>query len=756
VWREFQSRLGGIENRARPFHPGAMLAAALVIALALACIMIAVVSSAGKADEAALHQQRQALVSALTERRLRAMLEAEDIAASSLAVERLWGEIGPERANQNVSLQLKTLSAAGHVFIIDGSDRFVYAFSGNDSMNPSSFEPALHNLSPAIDEVRGRGEPGATNEPAMVDRRSKLRVPTRAARLQTFLGRPAIVAAAVVTLADAAFSTSRDGAPVVITVSDIDDKFLHQLGARLELPDLHLTNAPEARNDSALEITDDAGQTLARIGWTPRGPGSDLLRGVVPFLSVTFGFLTLLAGVALRQMRRTATAIAAGEDRLRHLALHDPLSGLPNRTYFSERLSNLIESVHRADSLAAVFSIDLDRFKDVNDTLGHLVGDALIRAVAQRLARVLRGDDLVARVGGDEFAVVTSNVSGQAALQALGDRIMDVLRAPYAILGHTLVTGASMGMALIEPHSGEAADIMHCADVALYRAKQEGRNRACIYDAAMDADMRRRKQLEEDLRNAIYDNGLSLAFQPIMNPSGEWMIGVEALCRWQHPFRGEIRPADFIPIAEHGELVVPLGEWVLRRACREAGAWPDLSLAVNISPLQFRRPDFVDMVERILSETGFESSRLELELTESALLGNVEDAEAAMRRLTSLGVRLALDDFGTGYSSLLYVRTFPFHRLKVDRSFVSNIEGAANAAAIVHAIVSLGRGLGMEVTAEGVETAEQHLFLRAAGVHALQGYRFGQPVCAQTITERLARQIRTKPPVSSGLAALAG
>jgi predicted signal transduction protein with EAL and GGDEF domain len=333
---------------------------------------------------------------------------------------------------------------------------------------------------------------------------------------------------------------------------------------------------------------------------------------------------------------------------------------------------------------------------------------------------------------------------------------MDVLRAPYAILGHTLVTGASMGMALIEPHSGEAADIMHCADVALYRAKQEGRNRACIYDAAMDADMRRRKQLEEDLRNAIYDNGLSLAFQPIMNPSGEWMIGVEALCRWQHPFRGEIRPADFIPIAEHGELVVPLGEWVLRRACREAGAWPDLSLAVNISPLQFRRPDFVDMVERILSETGFESSRLELELTESALLGNVEDAEAAMRRLTSLGVRLALDDFGTGYSSLLYVRTFPFHRLKVDRSFVSNIEGAANAAAIVHAIVSLGRGLGMEVTAEGVETAEQHLFLRAAGVHALQGYRFGQPVCAQTITERLARQIRTKPPVSSGLAALAG
>jgi EAL domain-containing protein (putative c-di-GMP-specific phosphodiesterase class I) len=253
----------------------------------------------------------------------------------------------------------------------------------------------------------------------------------------------------------------------------------------------------------------------------------------------------------------------------------------------------------------------------------------------------------------------------------------------------------------------------------------------------MDADLRERKQLENDLRTAIAENGLSIAYQPIMNSNGEKMAGVEALCRWNHPLRGSVPPSEFIPIAEGSELIIPLGEWVLRHACLEATAWNALTLAVNVSPLQFRRQDFVEVVERILAETGFDPRRLELELTESTLLGNVEDAEKAMHRLKAHGVRFALDDFGTGYSSLLYLRSFPFDRIKIDRSFVRAIETAADAASIIHAIVSLGRGLGMKVTAEGVETAEQQLFLRAAGVHSLQGYRFGKPSPAETISDRL-------------------
>jgi diguanylate cyclase (GGDEF)-like protein len=453
---------------------------------------------------------------------------------------------------------------------------------------------------------------------------------------------------------------------------------------------------------------------------------------------IALGGFVLLAGLVLRYMRRTAETIAAGESRLRHLAMHDPLCGLPNRIYFGERLEALIEDVRGGAPPAAVFYIDLDHFKDVNDTLGHPVGDELIRNVTRRLTHTLRDDDLVARLGGDEFAVISPAGADHATLVSVAERIIAALCAPYSINGQTIAIGASIGIAVIHKHVSGAADIMRHADMALYRAKNEGRNRACIYDTAMDESLLKRKLLEANLRTAIENDGLRLAYQPIVNNSGESVLGVEALCRWFDAERGEVPPSEFIPIAENSELIIDLGEWVLRRACLDGKAWPGLLVSVNVSPLQFRRADFVDMVERILAETEFDPTRLELEVTESTLLGNVETAELAMFRLKALGVRLALDDFGTGYSSLLYLRRFPFDKLKIDSSFVRSIEKAADAAAIVHAVVSLGRGLGMKVTAEGVETAEQHLFLRAAGVHSMQGYRFGRPAPAEAITRRLA------------------
>jgi len=272
----------------------------------------------------------------------------------------------------------------------------------------------------------------------------------------------------------------------------------------------------------------------------------------------------------------------------------------------------------------------------------------------------------------------------------------------------------------------------------------------------MDDNVLKRKLMENELRSAIEKGELRVAYQPIVNSSGETVVGVEALCRWNHPERGEIPPSEFVPIAEHSGLIIALGEWVLRQACLDGNAWPDIVISVNVSPLQFRRADFVDVVERILAETGFDATRLELEVTESTLLGNVETAELAMFRLKALGVRLALDDFGTGYSSLLYLRRFPFDKLKIDRSFVHSIEKAADAAAIVHAVVSLGRGLGMKVTAEGVETAEQHLFLRAAGVHMMQGYRFGRPCTAAEVDARLAMPGAFKIGEDRGSFALAG
>jgi len=528
--------------------------------------------------------------------------------------------------------------------------------------------------------------------------------------------------------------------PIVLTVRFVERTLLANIGERLHLDNLRMLdgNAIPAE-DHVFQIVDTGDQQVARFAWTPQRPGAEILSSVIPFIGIALAGFALLAGLVLRYMRHTAATIAAGENRLRYLALHDPLCGLPNRNFFSERLEAIIEKVRKGGPTAAVFYIDLDHFKDVNDTLGHPIGDELIRNVTLRLSHTIRGDDLVARLGGDEFAVISSLASEHGPLHAIAGRIISALSAPYSINGHTIVIGASIGIAVIDQRSGGgSADIMRYADMALYRAKNEGRNRACIYDAVMDADLSKRKLVEQDLREAIDNDALKVLYQPIVNASGEKVVAVEALARWPHPTRGLISPSDFIPIAEHSGLIIQLGAHVLRRACLDGKAWPNISVAVNVSPLQFRQLDFVAVVERILAETGFDPARLELEITESTLLGNVESAEIAMRRLKALGVQLALDDFGTGYSSLLYLRSFPFDKLKIDRSFVLSIEKAPDAAAIVHAIVSLGRGLGMKVTAEGVETAEQHLFLRAAGVHCMQGFRFGFPSEAADITRRLA------------------
>jgi len=514
---------------------------------------------------------------------------------------------------------------------------------------------------------------------------------------------------------------------------------LADIAARVQLQNLHLTDIAAAASEYAFELKDAAERAVMRLAWTPKKPGAEIVTSVIPFIAVAFAGFALLAALIYGYMRRTSATIAQGEQRLRYLALHDPLCGLPNRNYFGERLEQVIKEVRAGGAPAAVFYIDLDHFKDVNDTLGHPVGDELIRSVTTRLSGLVRAEDLVGRLGGDEFAVISACAADIADVQRMADRIISAICAPYKIGGHNILIGASIGIATINEHSsGGAADVMRYADMALYRAKNEGRNRACIYDAAMDADLSQRKLLESDLRDAIAKDGLRVAYQPIVNASGDTIVGVEALARWTHAERGDIEPAQFIPIAEHSGLIIELGEWVLRRACTDGKAWPGVIVSVNVSPLQFRRPDFVDSVERILAETEFDPARLELEITESTLLGNVDNAEVAMHRLKAIGLRLALDDFGTGYSSLAYLRRFPFDKLKIDRSFVRSIERSPDAAAIVHAIVGLGRGLGMKVTAEGVETAEQQLFLRAAGVHSMQGYRFGRPGSPSLIATRLA------------------
>ncbi len=709
-----------------------------IVAVAIICIVVAVLGSAQRADEVALDTERQLFIRALANRGDWSLRKIEAITAAQTDAEGDRGNFDFALVRKRIGVWLNTLLDHDFVLVADSFDQLVNIPLEPDTARLKWTVTAIPDLTPTIQYLRGRisepppgsmvlGTPGRSEKTARIE---------KVTLLQTVANRLAIVTAVT--------TPGGDHSLIVMGVVFIKKQFLDALGSRLQLKNLRQITAGTPTvgalepGDYLFTIDDRTGRTIAQFAWTPKHPGAEIVNSVIPFIAIALAGFAVLAGLGLGYMRRTAATIAAGESQLRHLALHDPLCGLPNRIYFGEQLEAMIDQVREGAAPAAVFYIDLDHFKDVNDTLGHPVGDELIRNVTERLTRSLRGNDMVARLGGDEFAVITGAGADHQNLQAIANRLIATLCAPYTISTQTISIGASIGIAVIHKHVGGASDVMRHADMALYRAKNEGRNRACIYDNVMDTDLLKRKQVENDLRSAIEKDELVVAYQPIVNNSGETVVAVEALCRWRHPVRGEISPAEFIPIAENSGLIIELGEKVLRRACLDGKAWPGVSIAVNVSPLQFRRGDFVDVVERILSETDFDPTRLELEVTESTLLGNVDTAELAMFRLKALGVRLALDDFGTGYSSLLYLRRFPFDKLKIDRSFVHSIERAADAAAIVHAVVSLGRGLGMKVTAEGVETAEQHLFLRAAGVHSMQGYRFGRPCPAADISARLA------------------
>jgi len=720
----------------------------VIVAIAIICIVVAVMTSAKRADEVAIEHEKRLFSRAVVNYGNRILRELESVAASEEAVRRIREQFDHDWTHNRVGLWLRNSFDHDFVFVADSDDKLLYALLGRSSVEPRWFNSALPELAPSLNYIRGRtsGELNGAVRISEPPRGASAEHPNRATLVQRFLGRPAAVAAVQMASTQQIGGSERQSMPVVISVKFIDKDMLSEIAERLQLENLHLVGkevAPftgdAAPDDYIFDLKDGSGASLLRLAWNPKRPGAEIVTSVIPFIAVAFAGFGLLAALIHGYMRRTAATIAQGEQRLRYLALHDPLCGLPNRNYFGDRLEEVIRDVHLGGPSAAVLYIDLDHFKDVNDTLGHPVGDELIRNVTERLAGLLQTQDLVSRLGGDEFAVIITGGADTGNLQRIAERIIAAICAPYSIGGHNILIGASIGIAIIDQRSsGGTADVMRYADMALYRAKNEGRNRACIYDAAMDAELSERKLLENDLREAIAKDQLRLVYQPIVNGSGETILGVEALSRWTHHTRGDIEPSQFIPIAEHSGLIVKLGEWVLRRACTEGKAWPGLSVSVNVSPLQFRRPDFVDTVERILRETDFDPSRLELEVTESTLIGNVDNAEMAMHRLKGIGLRLALDDFGTGYSSLAYLRRFPFDKLKIDQSFVRSIERSADAAAIVHAIVGLGRGLGMKVTAEGVETAEQQLFLRAAGVHSMQGYRFGRPGSPDLICARLA------------------
>jgi diguanylate cyclase (GGDEF)-like protein len=436
---------------------------------------------------------------------------------------------------------------------------------------------------------------------------------------------------------------------------------------------------------------------------------------------------------ALENLQEQTAERARAEALVTHMAHHDALTMLPNRVRFRENLKKELVRARREEPLA-VLCLDLDDFKAVNDTLGHPVGDTLLKSVAERLRDCVRDTDTVARLGGDEFAIVQIGGAQPVATTVLAQLVIETIGAPYEIDGHCVVIGTSAGIALAPNDGSDPDELLKNADMALYRAKAEGRGTYRFFEAKMDADMQARRLLEMDLRGALARNEFELFYQPLVDPHTAALNGFEALLRWRHPERGLVSPAEFIPLAEEIGLISPIGAWVLKQACCEAAGWPGhLSVAVNLSPVQFRGRALVLDVVAALGASGLAASRLELEITEAVMLQDTETTLATLAQLKALGARISMDDFGTGYSSLSYLRKFPFDKIKIDQAFVRGLSNRPESLAIVRAVAGLGSTLGIATTAEGVETIEQLRAVRAEGCTQVQGFLLGKPQPASAI-----------------------
>ena len=449
---------------------------------------------------------------------------------------------------------------------------------------------------------------------------------------------------------------------------------------------------------------------------------------------------------------RDITDRKAAEERIQFLAYFDALTELPNRTLLKDRLMKAVAGARRRNEQVALLFLDIDHFKLINDSLGHTLGDRLLKDVAARLKGCVREQDTVARVGGDEFVVVLSGVKGEAEAATAASRIVKTITGKFVVQGHSLNTSCSLGISMFPQHSDDCDTLIKYADQAMYTAKENGRNNFRFFKEDMNTQVVKRLTLENDLRLAIEREEFFLVYQPQMEISSGRIIGLEALIRWQHPKLGLVPPDKFIPITEKTGLILPIGEWVLKTACSQARKWLDdgiytVPVAVNVSAVQFRQEGFCELIKKVLQETCLPPQYLELELTESLLLSNEDVMFSVLQELKEMGLKLAIDDFGTGYSSLSYLKQFPVNKLKIDRSFIRDISTNSDDAAITTAIINMAKSLNLKVIAEGVETESQMSFLREHRCDEIQGYYFSKPISAGEVADKVlcapAQQIST-------------
>jgi diguanylate cyclase (GGDEF)-like protein len=676
--------------------------------------------------------------------------------------------------NENVGFRLFDLNHAHETYIINGADRPVYA-SVERRPTPAS---AYDRVAPAVDHFvkLARGEikrpsgrsnlnerlpgsppeplefppvPGYSDEPVMVfpTVRTTQSV-VHATDLVRIGDRIAIISAMPIARVDKAGAAPPASAPVLINLRYLDDAFLLNASKENYLLEARLSDSPATRDgETSTPLTNTDMEPLTHILWKPMPAGAMVINALLLPAAGVFGviaLLVLLMSLRIRalmkrddehllELKQAHLELKAKEAQAHHLAYHDVLTGLPNRALFNDAAEQALTRARHGETMA-ILLLDLDRFKNVNDRFGHFAGDTLIQEVAKRLSRVIDRPDAVARLGGDEFAVLLQPEELEQGIESILDQILEDLHRPYDILGNQAHVGVSIGVALAPDYGTDRTDLMRKADIALYRAKDEGRDCYRFFTDSMDETVQLRAALESELRMAIETGiGLSVHYQPLIDSKGGKVSGLEALLRWHHPTRGWIAPQLFVPVAEETGLICALGDWVLGEACKVATEWPELSVSVNLSPIQFCDEGFAERTCAIVREAGVRANQIEFEVTEGIVLDQNEGVQGGLRRLRSEGFRIALDDFGTGYSSLSYLRDFEVDRIKIDRSFVQGLGHTVDAEAIVTAVVTLGHAMGLQVTAEGVETADQEDFLRGAGCNVLQGFLFSRAVPAHQL-----------------------
>jgi diguanylate cyclase (GGDEF)-like protein len=629
--------------------------------------------------------------------------------------------------DNNLGVWFHTYYGFDQAYVLDERDTPVYAMQDGRRSRPDAFavaqRPALELAHKLRRELRVSYRPRLPGEGRTAG----------AAELTVVAGRPAVVSVKPILSETGDIVQVRGSEYLHVAVRFLDRSFLERMARSYGIEEPRFT--PRRPAGPAIALTGHGGQNIGYITWKPFEPGQQIADEMIPVLLAALLAIGGLVSLLLWRVHRSRQDLEASRAQAQRQALHDSLTGLPNRALFEDQLTR---ALRRRSGTISILLLDLDRFKQVNDTLGHQGGDALLVQFGERLTALMRASDMVARFGGDEFAILVEDSKLPDTL-GLAERIIDDVRPPFELSGGDAYVGVSIGIAVSEGPGGNPIELMRKADIALYRAKESGRNNYRLFSPEMDECIRLRCETDGDLRAAVASGqGLCLYYQPMVDGSGK-LVGVEALLRWNHPRRGLITPDQFISIAEETGLIVPIGEWVLREACTASRLWPQLFVAVNLSAAQFQDPDLFDTLMWIIDETGADPRAIELEVTERVLLDDDESVRSTLARLRLAGFKIVLDDFGTGFSSLSYLHKFAVDKIKIDQSFVRNLSDRSDSRAIISAVLALGAAMDLKVSAEGVETAEQKTFLEIAGCHEFQGHYFSPALPKEEIAARIAR-----------------